>query len=92
METGIPSHPVETTARTFEELGLSPELLATVREIGFEHPTPIQEQVIPPALEGRDLIALAMTGSGKDGRVRPPPRRKTGSRQGPSGDHPLTHP
>lgn len=65
METGIPSHPVETTGRTFEELGLSPEILVTVRQIGFEHPTPIQEQVIPPALEGRDLIALAMTGSGK---------------------------
>ncbi len=36
-----------------------------VREIGFEHPTPIQAEVIPPALAGRDLIGLAETGSGK---------------------------
>lgn len=61
----IPRHPVETTSATFADLGLSPELLATIHEIGFEHPTPIQAAVIPAALGERDLIALAMTGSGK---------------------------
>lgn len=65
MEPRIPTHPVETTAKTFEELGITPEVLATVREIGFEHPTPIQAEVIPAAIAGRDLIALAQTGSGK---------------------------
>jgi len=61
----IPHHPVETTSTTFESLGLSPDVLASVQHIGFEHPTPIQEKVIPPALEGRDIIGLAETGSGK---------------------------
>jgi ATP-dependent RNA helicase RhlE len=36
-----------------------------VREVGFQRPTPIQEQAIPPALAGRDIMATAMTGSGK---------------------------
>ena len=61
----IPQHPVETTDRNFESLGLDPALVDTLDEIGFEHPTPIQEQVIPLALEGHDVIGLAMTGSGK---------------------------
>ena len=61
----IPHHPVETTEATFESLGLSPEVLASVKHVGFEHPTPIQKAVIPAGLEGRDLIGLAETGSGK---------------------------
>ena len=61
----IPQHPVQTTDQTFSNLGLSPEILATVEEIGFVHPTPIQAAVIPTALEGRDVIGLAQTGSGK---------------------------
>lgn len=61
----IPQHPVETTDTTFEALGLSPPLLATLEEIGFERPTKIQAAVIPVALEGRDVVGLAMTGSGK---------------------------
>jgi ATP-dependent RNA helicase RhlE len=61
----LPHHPVPTTPIRFEELGLSPEILQSIRDVGFEHTTPIQAAVIPKALEGRDLIALAMTGSGK---------------------------
>ena len=61
----IPHHPVPTTERTFADLGLSPEILQSIKEVGFEHPTPIQAAVIPPALEGKDIIALAQTGSGK---------------------------
>src|SRR6476619_2279882 len=44
---------------------LHPDLLRGVRELGFTRATPIQEQAIPPALEGQDLLACAMTGSGK---------------------------
>src|ERR1700726_1414714 len=44
---------------------LHPDLLKGTRELGFTHATPIQEQAIPPALEGRDVLACAMTGSGK---------------------------
>ena len=49
----------------FSSLGIHPDLLRGVRELGFTRPTPIQEQAIPPALEGRDILAGAMTGSGK---------------------------
>jgi ATP-dependent RNA helicase RhlE len=61
----IPQHPVETTEKDFDSLGLSPSILRCVRLVGFEHPTPIQAAVIPAALSGRDLIGLAETGSGK---------------------------
>jgi ATP-dependent RNA helicase RhlE len=49
----------------FANFKLHPDLLRGVRELGFTRATPIQEQAIPPALEGRDLLACAMTGSGK---------------------------
>ena len=50
----------------FSETGLNKELLKSVNSLGFEVPTPIQEQVIPYLLnEKRDLVALAQTGTGK---------------------------
>ena len=50
---------------TFETLGLVPELTRALAEQGYASPTPIQAQAIPLALEGRDLIAGAQTGTGK---------------------------
>jgi ATP-dependent RNA helicase DeaD len=49
----------------FNELGLSAGILSTLREIGYETPSPIQEQTIPLALAGRDVIGQAQTGTGK---------------------------
>jgi len=49
----------------FEELGLSPETLKAIKDLGFETPTPIQEQAIPIVLQGTDLIGCAQTGTGK---------------------------
>ena len=49
----------------FSSFGLHPDLVRGIRELGFTRPTPIQEQAIPPALEGKDVLACAMTGSGK---------------------------
>ena len=49
----------------FSELGLSPELLDAIRDVGYEAPSPIQEEAIPPLLEGLDVIGQAQTGSGK---------------------------
>ncbi|MDQ6828630.1 MAG: DEAD/DEAH box helicase, partial [Gemmatimonadota bacterium] len=49
----------------FTTFGLSPELLRGIKELGFTRPTPIQEQAIGPAIAGKDLLACAMTGSGK---------------------------
>jgi ATP-dependent RNA helicase DeaD len=50
---------------TFEELGISEAALEALRHLGYERPTPIQEQAIPPLLEGRDVIGQAQTGTGK---------------------------
>jgi len=49
----------------FSSFGLHPDLLRGVKELGFTRPTPIQTDAIPPAIEGRDVLACAMTGSGK---------------------------
>ena len=64
-EVSLPQHPVPETDRPFDELGLATELRTAVAELGWTHPTPIQAAVIPPALEGRDVVGLAETGSGK---------------------------
>lgn len=58
-------HPVETTEQSFASFGLEAAILASIEKVGFVHPTPIQKEVIPPALAGKDLIGLAQTGSGK---------------------------
>ena len=50
---------------TFADLGLSDSLLQALRDVGYESPSPIQEQAIPPLLEGRDVIGQAQTGTGK---------------------------
>jgi len=49
----------------FTGLALHPDLLRGLRDLGFARPTPIQADAIPPALAGRDVLASAMTGSGK---------------------------
>ena len=49
----------------FSSFGLRAELLRGLKELAFTRPTPIQEQAIPPAMLGRDVLACAMTGSGK---------------------------
>ena len=51
--------------RAFAELGLGPELLEALESLGYEEPTPIQREAIPHLLEGRDLLGLAATGTGK---------------------------
>ena len=51
---------------TFKELGLREEVLQAVEGLGFENPTPIQEQAIPQLLTGdQDFVGLAQTGTGK---------------------------
>ena len=49
----------------FTGFGLDATLLRAIRELGFTRPTPIQTQAIPPAMQGKDVLACAMTGSGK---------------------------
>src|SRR4051794_26353030 len=50
---------------TFDTLGLSADLLRTLAEEGYEHPTPVQAEAIPLVLAGRDVLAAAQTGTGK---------------------------
>ena len=49
----------------FEELGLYPQILRAIKEMGFEEMTPIQTGAIPIVMEGRDIIGQAQTGTGK---------------------------
>ncbi|MED5374345.1 MAG: DEAD/DEAH box helicase [Myxococcota bacterium] len=49
----------------FSDLGLCPPLLRALEELGYETPTPIQQQAIPVLMEGRDLLGVAQTGTGK---------------------------
>lgn len=51
----------------FTDLSLDPLVLQAVLDAGYETPTPIQAQAIPPALEGRDVLGIAQTGTGKTG-------------------------
>src|SRR5579871_936617 len=50
---------------SFNTLGLHATLLRAATDLGYTEPTPIQRDAIPPGLAGRDLLACAMTGSGK---------------------------
>lgn len=50
---------------TFDELGLGPKLLEAINAAGYTEPTPIQAGAIPPAVQGRDVLGIAQTGTGK---------------------------
>src|SRR3954467_15476730 len=50
---------------TFADLGLSEDILSALRDVGYESPSPIQEQAIPQLLQGHDVIGQAQTGTGK---------------------------
>src|SRR5215469_18706900 len=54
-----------TIISSFDQLGLHPSLLRALRDLKFTEPTPIQAQAIPVALQGRDVLGGAQTGSGK---------------------------
>ena len=54
-----------TPPQSFDDLGLSEPVLAAVRAVGYESPTPIQQAAIPPLLAGRDVLGQAQTGTGK---------------------------
>ena len=55
----------DTAPVTFSDLGLPQSLLAALREVGYETPSPIQAATIPALLAGRDMIGQAQTGTGK---------------------------
>src|SRR5436305_14157043 len=59
------SKQTKEAAVTFDDFELAPQVLQAVHDAGYITPTPIQAEAIPLALEGRDLIGLAQTGTGK---------------------------
>ncbi|HWA00736.1 MAG TPA: DEAD/DEAH box helicase [Caulobacterales bacterium] len=67
MSSDIASADATTTPApvTFDDLGLSPPTLRAVHESGYTQPTPIQAQAIPVVLQGRDVLGIAQTGTGK---------------------------
>ncbi|MBW8877830.1 MAG: DEAD/DEAH box helicase [Acidobacteria bacterium] len=65
LEVRTPSEGLRKRLSNFSDFGLHPDLLRGVETLGFTQPTPIQTDAIPPAMAGRDVLACAMTGSGK---------------------------
>ncbi len=64
---------------TFVDLGLAPALLEALTALGYEEPTPIQQEAIPPLLAGRDLLGQAATGTGKTAAFALPLLQRFGS-------------
>jgi len=64
-QTSATPAPPRDAEPAFSDLALRPELLAALTSLGYEEPTPIQSEAIPPLLEGRDLLGQAATGTGK---------------------------
>ncbi|KAM4058789.1 DEAD/DEAH box helicase [Hirsutella rhossiliensis] len=62
---GVPAEEPVEAQKTFKDLGIVDSLCDACDALNYKHPTPIQEKSIPVALEGRDIIGLAETGSGK---------------------------
>jgi ATP-dependent RNA helicase DeaD len=67
---------------TFADLDLRPELLQELTSLGYEEPTPIQREAIPPLLEGRDLLGQAATGTGKTAAFALPILQRLPERRG----------
>ncbi|MDD7587633.1 MAG: DEAD/DEAH box helicase [Corynebacterium glucuronolyticum] len=59
------SEGTDSTDLSFDKLGLPSDILEAVKKVGFETPSPIQARTIPALLEGRDVVGLAQTGTGK---------------------------
>lgn len=64
--------------KTFDELGLGPKVLDAINQAGYTEPTPIQAQAIPEALNGRDILGIAQTGTGKTASFTLPMIEKLG--------------
>ncbi|HUP70089.1 MAG TPA: DEAD/DEAH box helicase [Acidimicrobiales bacterium] len=80
-------NPLPADSTTFADLGLGPELLQALTALGYEEPTPIQREAIPPLIEGRDLLGQAATGTGKTAAFALPVLQRM--RKGERGPEPM---
>src|ERR687892_1766394 len=78
----------KTADSAFAGLGLAPPLVSVLQELGYEEPTPIQRDAIPPLLAGRDLLGQAATGTGKTAAFALPLLQRVFA-NGRSGDGPA---
>src|SRR5690606_14250230 len=82
--TGAPWRQADTeifrSSMSFADVGLSDAIVRAVSELGYTHPTPIQQQAIPAVLTGGDLLAGAQTGTGKTAGVTLPILQQLSSR------------
>src|SRR5512146_1156884 len=76
-----PTPPESDTDTGFGSLGLAPELVAAVAGLGYEEPTDIQREAIPPLLAGHDVLGQAATGTGKTAAFALPLLNRIGSRE-----------
>jgi ATP-dependent RNA helicase DeaD len=72
----------EAAAPTFAALGLDPRLVKALESLGYEEPTPIQREAIPPLLAGRDVLGQAATGTGKTAAFALPMLQRLGTERG----------
>ncbi len=72
----------ESTSIGFAELGLDPRLVDALSTLGYEEPTPIQRETIPPLLDARDLVGQAATGTGKTAAFALPLLQRLAERKG----------
>ncbi|WP_245650220.1 DEAD/DEAH box helicase [Millisia brevis] len=64
-ETAAPERPDEPEGPRFADLDIDPRVLRALSDVGYESPSPIQAATIPPLMDGRDVVGLAQTGTGK---------------------------
>src|SRR5438046_6036715 len=69
----------QAEAAPFETLGLEAPLISALTALGYEEPTPIQREAIPPLLQGRDVLGQAATGTGKTAAFALPMLQRIGS-------------
>src|SRR5436853_4479245 len=74
----------QAEAAPFETLGLDAPLISALTALGYEEPTPIQREAIPPLLQGRDVLGQAATGTGKTAAFALPLLQNIGASTGPS--------
>jgi ATP-dependent RNA helicase DeaD len=81
----VSAHPGPVEGATFVKLGLDPRLVAALSALGYEEPTDVQREAIPPLLAGRDILAEAPTGTGKTAAFALPMIQRLGAQRAPGG-------
>jgi ATP-dependent RNA helicase DeaD len=81
----VPADDAPADGATFASLGLDPRLVAALSALGYEEPTDVQREAIPPLLAGRDILAEAPTGTGKTAAFALPMIQRLGAQRPPGG-------